>query len=655
MSEQVLVECRFDLNATEIEEQGKEIIAACRAKYDQIGQSKSVNFNDVVKEMSLVDVEYGTQIGILAFHQYVAQDEKVREAARQLEKSWNEFQIESSQREDHYRLFKEVASQKIERSPVDQRLLDHSLRNYRRKGLELSSETRQRLKELLNRQSELGIQFQKTNSEDTSHVMIKTDDLTGVDDDFLKRTLQEDGQHKITAKYPDVFPIFNFCQNEETRRRVMEMFEGRSQENFPILVELCQIRQEMAKLLGYPNNAEFRMELQMTKTAGRVQEFLNEVLSKLAPTTAKYVKELSEMKGSELQYWDYSFFHQKNLKENFQVDHQLLKEYFPAEHVVAEMLGIYAEIFHLNFNQLTPPSTWNSQETSYFSVDDSRTGQCIGYFYMDLHPREGKYTHAAMWDLVGGSEERQTGKMIKQRIPVAALLCNFSPPSEEKPSLLTFSEVNTLFHEFGHVIHGLCGGYKAKYGDFAGTNVETDFVEAPSQMIEQWLWEPVVLQRIGRHYSSEEPIPKELLDKLIATKYVGQARDWTRQAVLALTDQTLFSQGKWTVEEMKETFRAISDKYMGYSCGTGRSLASWGHLAGGYDAKYYSYIWSRVIAADLYSRFSESGNPLNPDVGLEYREKILEPGGSLDGDQMVHNYLGREMKIDAFLRTMGVE
>lgn len=654
MSNQVMVDFNLDLSAQEIEEKGKIIIDDCRKKYDQIAAQKMPSFDNVVKEMAFVDDEYGTQIGILVFHQYVAQDQQVRQAARELEKKWNEFQIESSQREDHYQLHKLIPNDE-KRDSIDQRLLDHSLRDYRRKGLELSSESRNHLKELLNQQSQLSIQFQKTNSEDKSHIILKTSDLTGVDADFLKRTLQKEDQHKITANYPDVFPIFNFCQNEETRRQVMEMFEGRSQENMPVLAELCRIRQEMAELLGYPNNAEYRMELQMTKTAGRVQEFLKEVLSKLAPATAEYVKELSEMKGSELQYWDYSYFHQKNLKENYQVDHQLLKEYFPADQVMEEMLNIYAEIFHLTFTKLTPPTTWNCQETDYFSVDDAQTGQCIGYFYTDLHPREGKYTHAAMWDLVSGGQERQTGKMVKTRIPVAVLLCNFSPPTEEKPSLLSFSEVNTLFHEFGHVIHGLCGGYKSKYSSFAGTNVETDFVEAPSQMIEQWLWEPMVLQRIGRHYESGEPIPEDLLEKLIATKYLGQARDWTRQAVLALTDQTLFSKGEWTIEGMKNTFRAISDKYMGYPCGSGLSLASWGHLAGGYDAQYYSYIWSRVIAADLYSRFVESGNPLNPDVGLEYRQKILEPGGSLDGDQMVQNYLGREMKINAFLRTMGVE
>lgn len=676
---------RFQYTSEEIKEETQRIVAECRQQYDKLGRMdpEEANFVNVVRRMNMIDAESNSIMNILCFLQHASPDKDVRNASRECQELWQKFQIESAQREDIYRLFKEV--EKWTENPEtldfmtvsDRRVLEKMLQGYRRMGMELPSEKRNRLKKLLDRQTELNSQFDRINGEDDSYVILNTYELPNMEPDYLERTrIADTNTHKITGKYPDVYPILDFCSLAETRKKVMLMFEGRSQDNLPILAELTKVRQEMAELLGYAHNADFRCEIQMAKSGQRVSDFLDEVLTRLAPKCREYVSLLEQQKSQPLEYWDYSYYHQLNLKENYAVDNQKLKEYFPTDHVVAEMLRIYAEIFHLTFEECSPESYWYAGNPFFEVRDADDPDLVLGYFYLDLYPREGKYPHAAMWDLIPGHRKHNG----VQTLALATLLCNFPPAkmnasdandatdandanpanpanleAEARPSLLSYQNVTTLFHEFGHVIHGICGGRGQRWVMLSGTNVETDFVEAPSQMIEQWLWEPVVLRRVTRHYKTGESIPEDLLKSLIASRYVGKARDWTRQAVLAKVDQVLHSRGDWSVAGMKEAYCKISDQYMGYSCGTGRFLASWAHLAHGYDAKYYSYVWSRVIAADLYSRFLKNGNPLDSEIGRQYRRCILEPGGRLDGDQMVRNFLNRDMQIDAFLRTVGVD
>lgn len=649
----------FTLTAEQIESKSSQLILEYQLKVELLENIKVPTFDNFVNQKALLDAEYSYQMQILDFYQYVSEDADVREASREVTKLWDQLQVDISQSERLYQNYQTVAKSATQlNDPVDLKLLNDILLGFKRSGMDLPIKQRQQLKEFFNRESELSIEFQKNTSEDKSYVLLSTSQLKGMDQDYLKRTQIEDPPnfHKVTGQYPDVIPLLQYCQNPKSRAIVMEMFENRAPGNFPVLIEILNVRQQIAELLGYNNIAEYRMEVQMTENLETTRHFLKNILTQLSPHCQNYLKQLSSDKQQEektdqsVQYQDYAYYHQKNLQKNYQIDHQVLKEYFPLDYVTQAMLELFAEIFNLQFESAQPESTWSQQHTSFYHVFDASSQKMIGQFFMDMHPREGKYTHAAMWDLIPGFRDRQGHQII----PLATLVCNFTPPTENKPSLLTFSEVNTLFHEFGHVIHGLCGGYKAKYSDLSGTNVETDFVEAPSQMIEQWLWEPVVLQRISRHYKTKQPLPQELIASLLKTQYVGKARDWTRQGVLSSIDQVLHSKGGWTELEMRKIYQKISLEFMGYQSGTGSMLQSFGHLSSQYGAKYYSYIWSRMIASDLYSKFQESGNPLNREVGMLYRTSILEPGGSLTGKQMVQNYLGRETNLDAFMQSLGL-
>ena len=263
---------------------------------------------------------------------------------------------------------------------------------------------------------------------------------------------------------------------------------------------------------------------------------------------------------------------------------------------------------------------------------------------MDLYPREGKFTHFAMWDLTGGYQN-SNGQQV---LPVTCLVGNFPKPTETTPSLLSMDEVSTLFHEFGHVLHGICGGARSKYHQLSGTKTETDFVEAPSQMKEQWVMEPEVLKKISRHYQTGECLTDETINKLSNSKFVGMAREWTRIASYALLDQVIHIKTHMTGKQMAMAMEEILSDYLHHPMGSGNKIATFGHIGSySYNAKYYSYVWTMVLASDMYSRFET--DPFDTTVGLEYRRKILEPGGTKKGKDMVEDFLGRGASMRSFM------
>jgi len=647
----------------ELASDAKKLIEDCKAVYDAVAgvDPSKVTFENTILPLLEVDRDsYGRGIA-LQLPAMVALDKDLRDASSEAEKLLDEFSVEMAMRKDVFDSI--LAFSKTDEakslSPEHQRYLEKAVTDGKRNGLHLSEEAREEIKNVKKRISELGISFNKNLNEDTTFLMLEEAELTGVPEDLVKSFEKdpETGKLKVTMKYPHFFPVTRKCNNPNTRLTMEKTYQSRCmKENTEILEEIVTLRQKEAKLLGYENHAAYIQEVRMAKDPATVKSFLGELGVKLKPLWEEEQKVLLQMKEAEakelgfefsgkLDFWDFRYYMAMVEEKQYAVDQEKLKEYFPMEVVTAGMMDIYQKILGLKFTKLEDVEVWH-EDVEMWKVDDLQSGENIGFFYLDLYPRDGKYGHACMMQLQPGCLDKD-GKRQKS---VVVMLTNFSKPTKDKPSLLDHKEVETYFHEFGHVMHGICS--KTNTSRFFGTNVERDFVEAPSQMLENWVWQEESLRLMSRHYKDGTPLPKEMLDKLVASKNANAGGFNLRQVFLATFDQRLHTMN--TAPDTAQLVRDIYKEIVGIDTIPGTNFAAiFGHLVG-YDAQYYGYLWSEVYSQDMFaSRFAKEG-VMNPKTGLDYRNMILGPGGSLDGQELLKNFLGREPSQEAFLRDKGL-
>jgi metallopeptidase MepB len=504
---------------------------------------------------------------ILGFYQYVSADAELRNASTEAEKLMDDFAIETNMREDVFKLvdgvFQRQKTAEPDLDPESLRFLEKERKGYIKNGLGLpAGAQRDRFKEIKKRLSQIGIEFQKNLNEENGGLWLTKEELDGVPEDLVEGLAKGEGENagkvRLTFKYPDLFPTLKFATNPETRKKVFIANENKLNQNNPLFKEAILLRDEAARLLGYPNHATLRIEDKMAKEPATVDTFLSDLRGRLTGGGAKELEHLLELKTKDeasrgLQsdgnyyLWDHRYYDRMLVEEEYKIDENKIAEYFPLENTIQGMLKIFEQLFGLVFVELgkeerarlsptgkAEDMTWH-EDVIVFSVwDDSTEGDSfVGYLYLDLHPRQGKYAHAANFSMSPGFALKNGAR----RYPATALVCNFSKPTEKKPSLLKHDEVVTLFHELGHGIHDLAG--RTKYSRFHGTSTVRDFVEAPSQMLENWCWTPSQLKSLSSHYESKQPIPDEQIEKLIATKHVNDALFNLRQLHFGIFDMTV--------------------------------------------------------------------------------------------------------------------
>lgn len=611
----------------------------------------------------------------LTFYQYVSTDKEVRDASTEAEELIEKNSIEQSSRVDVFKVYNALW-EKIQNStdvhPESLKLLEKTVLYYKRNGLGLPEKERDEVKKLKIELSSLSTAFSKNCNEENGHLEFSAEELEGVPESVLEQfeKVDKDGveKFKVTFKYPDILPVLKYAKNQETRKTALIENQNKVPQNAEILDKIVRIRYQIAQLLGYPTYSEFVLEERMAKNQKNVLDFLTDLKEKLQPLGKEELARLLKFKNEDLkarglpeqdQYyaWDASFYDNLLLEKEYQVDHQKISEYFPLDQTIAKMLGFYESLFDVKFVHVpnTDPTTiWHEDVKKYAVYQNIKYGQpnpeFKGWILFDLHPREGKYTHAAHFGLRAGYE-----KADGSRSPTySALVCNFTKPSKSKPSLLKHSEVTTFFHELGHGVHCLLS--KTKHSRFHGTSVPRDFVECPSQMLEFWTWTKNELRQLSAHYESGEPISDELLDQLIKSKHVNTGLFNLRQLHFALFDMTLHTidnQAEIDQLDLTKTWNELREEIALISNGgvLNTGYGTFGHIAGGYESGYYGYLYSQVFATDIYYTLFKK-DPMNVESGLKYRDSILKNGGSKEVLDILLELLGREPNSQAFLEEI---
>jgi len=677
------------------------LIARATGIYDAIANEPSPSFETVI--MPLVNLDVGSEAdgASITFLKDVHVDKEVRDAAAAAQTALSAFEIAAGMREDVYASFAKAAAgtDVAALSPELRRFVEKTARDYRRKGMELPSGPRAELEAIKTLLSDKCIAFQASLGAVDTKLRFPESALNGMPADFVA-SLSQDGEERIvTLAYPHVLPILKQCTVASTRAAVEKAFNSRCVPgNAKLLEEIVQLRRYAASILGYPSHSAFVLEDRMASTPATVEAFLATLREDLKPLLAADIAKLSALKtaaegegAGPLNMADRMLYQEQDLATTFAVDHDALKSYFPLEVVLSGMLGLYAEILSLRFELLPSAvgggpgvvSTWHEDVQAYAVYDDSgrlheeekgvgwctdaaAVGELMGVFLLDLHPRAGKYGHAAVFPLVSGCADGQGGRVV----PVAACVCNFTKPTGGAPSLLRHEEVETFFHEFGHVMHHVCS--RTVTQRFASFKVENDFVEAPSQMLENWVWAGS-LARMSGHHKDGSPIPADLVAALSKSQIAHSGLFNSRQVMLATLDFQLHNlaavppprsfvgttAATAVIDVPPEVAAApllerLHTEVLRIPITPGTNFAaSFGHLCGGYDSQYYGYLWSEVYAADMFSTAFEKALT-SPAAGWRWRSCILAPGGGRDAMDSLTDFLGRPPSNAAFLKSKGL-
>ena len=546
-------------------------------------------------------------------------------------------------------LYQAVAKAKRSNTARDvyqRKLTDLWLDSFKRSGAGLPQGRRMEFVRLSNQLTDLQNKFQQNLGNDETTITITAAQAASLPADFVAGLKKTTGGYVVPVNESTASAFFRNERDEAARKAYYFAYNNReAAQNTQLLEAAIATRDRLAHLQGYQNWAAFQLSDRMAKSPDRVTKFLDSLDARLLPNAKDEVERLRQMKAKDtgdpnavLQRWDFTYYDNLLRKTQYAVDQNEIRQYFPVQHTIDAVLNVYHTLLGVDFKQVTPADAWNPDVIEY-AVSDTKSGRLIGTTYFDLYPRPGKYDHFANFPVLPARKNPDG----TYRPPIAAIIGNWPKPAPGHPALLSHDDVVTFFHEFGHNMAALLA--TAPYETLSNGFV-TDFVEAPSQMLENFVWQPSVLKQISSNWKTGQPLPDNLIDALVRSRYVDDAYDYTGQIFYSEVDMAYHSSGPhvdttalWDKIEAQLTPLPPVEGI--------HPQASFGHLMSGYDAGYYGYLWSKVYAQDLFTAFQQGGLE-NPAVGMRYRTEILEPARTYDPDVEVQHFLGRPMSPNAF-------
>jgi thimet oligopeptidase len=639
----------------------KQTLAVGNAALDRIGALKpgEVTFDNTVRALDDIGYQISLTDDRFGVIKETSTDAALRDAATDALKALEEWSVGIDYREDVYKALKAYADRKPRLKGEDARLLTETMRDYRRAGLDLPKPQRDEVEKMRKELSRLTTDYESNITKAQKAVKFTLAELEGVPESFLAQVKTGADEYTVMANITwHYMSVMDNAKREETRKKLITEHDNLARaENIPLLEKILPLRDDIAHKLGYKTWADYQIEVKMAGTAASAIEFLERLKAGLQPKFDAELAEFRQIKiketgdtNAQIRVWDWRYFSSQLKKEKYNVDAEQLRVYFPYQRVLDGMFSIYQNIFGLKFERVEPPYKWIG-DLQLYAVSDAQTGEPLGLFYLDMFPREGKYNHFAQFRLIEG-KVMASGKYQR---PTVALICNFPSPTKDKPSLLSHSDVETIFHEFGHAMHSMMT--RAKYGRFSGTSVPRDFVEAPSQMLENWVWDKKVLDSFAADYRDpSKKIPADILAKLREAKLATEGTRYRRQLSFALMDLTLHTQihDSNAAEALPLSSKVLSEVFLPM-VPDAAFVAYFGHLMG-YDAGYYGYAWADAIAADMATVFEKAPNGyFDQAAGHRLRVEIYEPGNSRDVNESIEKFLGRKRSLEPFLKKIGIE
>jgi len=644
----------------------EQAISKAKTEIENITKVEKPNFDNTIA--TLDDAGYQLErISLILFNLNSAETkEEIQQIAQEVSPWLSDFQNDIM---TNAKLFEAVKSvyqnkEKFNLNTEQQTLLDKHYKSFVRNGAELDKAQQSKLREIDNKLSTLSLQFGQHVLADTNGYQLHIEDesqLAGLSQDQLETAAETAKQHDksgfvFTLQYPSYVPFMKYCENRELRKELAlafgkRGFQDNDNNNEELIKAIINLRDERAKLLGYDSHAKYVLEERMAKSPTKVNGFLDDLLAKAKPAAKQEFKELlnfaKERDGlQKLEKWDLAFYSEKLKQQKFDLDDNLLKPYFPLQQVIDGVFLVANKLYDLKFEEVEDIEKYHEDVKTYKVYDEQDNFKAI--FYADFHPRKGKRDGA--WMTLYKNQFKTSSSNER---PQVSVVCNFSKPTKSQPSLLTFNEVTTLFHEFGHALHGILAD--TQYRSLSGPSVYWDFVELPSQILENWCYEEEALKLFARHYKTGEAIPKTYIQQIKAAANFGEGMQTLRQLSFGMLDMAWHSCNPADINDVKSfEKRAFKSTQLVDDVEENCMSTAFSHIfQGGYSAGYYSYKWAEVLDADAFEAFIENGI-FDKETADSFRSNILSKGGTEDPMKLYKKFRGQEPNPEALLKRAGL-